>query len=112
MGDEKIDENIIKIIDSYAEKKNLSRDTRDKIIQQVERSDSSIFQNLNMEILGINETKIEFVLHDTTIEFANEFRKAIISEVPTMAIKKVEFETNESILQNELITQRLGLIPL
>lgn len=44
--------------------------------------------------------------------FANALRRIIISEVPTMAIEKVYVFNNTSIMQDEVLAHRLGLIPL
>jgi DNA-directed RNA polymerase subunit D len=45
-------------------------------------------------------------------ELANVFRRTILDEVPTFAIEEVEVISNESPLYDEIIAQRLGLIPL
>ena len=43
---------------------------------------------------------------------ANAFRRILIAEVPTMAIEKVYIYNNTSIIQDEVLSHRLGLIPL
>lgn len=43
---------------------------------------------------------------------ANSFRRILLSELPTMAIEKVHIYNNTSIIQDEVLAHRLGLIPL
>ncbi len=57
-------------------------------------------------------TKVSFILKGVDASFANLIRRNIIEEVPTMAIEDVEFKDNSSILYDEIIAHRLGLIPL
>ena len=56
--------------------------------------------------------KISFVLMNSTPSFANIIRRTVIEEVPTMAIEEVEFRKNNSILYDEIVAHRLGLLPL
>lgn len=58
------------------------------------------------------EGKLSFILKDADVAFANALRRVIVEEVPTMAIEDVEFRKNSSILYDEIIAHRLGLIPL
>ena len=56
--------------------------------------------------------KISFILKDSNPVYANTLRRIMIDEVPTMAIEDIEFVKNNSILYDEIIAHRLGLIPL
>jgi DNA-directed RNA polymerase subunit D len=56
--------------------------------------------------------KISFLVKGITPYFANTIRRAIIEEVPTIAIEDVEIRKNSSILYDEMVAHRLGLIPL
>eukprot|EP01090_Pellita_catalonica_P022813 TRINITY_DN8_c0_g1_i1.p1 TRINITY_DN8_c0_g1~~TRINITY_DN8_c0_g1_i1.p1 ORF type:complete len:339 (+),score=37.32 TRINITY_DN8_c0_g1_i1:1017-2033(+) len=43
---------------------------------------------------------------------ANAFRRIMLSEVPTIAIENVYIRNNTSIIQDEVLAHRLGLIPI
>ncbi len=46
------------------------------------------------------------------ISFANALRRIMITEIPILAIEYVDFNENNSVLYNEVIAHRLGLLPL
>ena len=56
--------------------------------------------------------KLSFILKDSNPVYVNTLRRMMVDEVPTMAIEEVEFQKNNSILYDETIAHRLGLIPL
>lgn len=58
------------------------------------------------------KTKISFLLKDSNFSYANTLRRMIVNEVPTMAIEDIEFKKNNSILYDEVLAHRLGLLVL
>jgi DNA-directed RNA polymerase subunit D len=56
--------------------------------------------------------KCSFIVKGVTKSYVNSLRRSIIDYVPTMAIEEVEFHKNSSVLYDEIIAHRLGLIPL
>lgn len=69
-------------------------------------------RNPTIEITDVKKGQISFVLSRTDPSIANALRRVMIAEVPTMAIDIVEVENNTSVLNDEFIAHRLGLIPL
>lgn len=68
----------------------------------------------NLKIVPIKkvENELEFDIIGITPAIANAFRRIMLSEVPSMAIEKVHIYNNTSIIQDEVLAHRLGLIPL
>jgi DNA-directed RNA polymerase subunit D len=67
---------------------------------------------MKIDVLNQKENKLRFVIEDTTPAFLNTMRRIATVEVPTMAIEEVAFTKNSSVLYDEIIANRLGLIPL
>lgn len=65
-----------------------------------------------VEILSVQPQEIKFILSETDASVANAVRRIMIGEVPTLAIDLVEFHENTTVLNDEYIAHRLGLIPL
>ncbi len=69
---------------------------------------------MNIEFLNQDKKtgRSTFLLKGATPAFANLIRRAMLESVPTMAIHDVEFQKNSSVLYDEIIAHRLGMIPL
>ena len=66
---------------------------------------------INCEILEITPDKAKFVLDGCDVSFANALRRVLLSEVPTLAPHLVNVYENTSVLHDEFLAQRIGLIP-
>ena len=55
---------------------------------------------------------ITFNLEGVDVSFANALRRAIIGEVPTLAVEDVNFKQNSSALYDEVLALRIGLVPI
>ncbi|KAI0764285.1 insert subdomain of RNA polymerase alpha subunit [Trametes elegans] len=68
--------------------------------------------NLKVSVKRLSQRSIEFDLVGVDASIANAFRRIMLAEVPTIAIEDVFVWNNTSIIQDEVLAQRLGLIPL
>lgn len=67
---------------------------------------------MEIKLLEKKGDKLSFTLKGIDAPFANAIRRMAMDEVPTMAIEDVEFTKNSSILYDEMVAHRLGLVPL
>lgn len=55
---------------------------------------------------------LEFQLREVDNSFANALRRVMLAEVPVLGIESVTIAQNSSVLPDEMIAHRLGLVPL
>ena len=67
---------------------------------------------MKITVLEEKENFARFVLDDADSAIVNSIRRESIVGVPTMSIEEVDFVKNSSVLYDEIIAHRLGLIPL
>ena len=61
-----------------------------------------------------NDDTLKFTLNGVNVSIANAIRRIIISEIPTVVMKpdNCTIHSNTCRLNNEIIKQRLGCIPV
>jgi DNA-directed RNA polymerase II subunit RPB3 len=92
-------------------KKERKKEKRKKERKQVQLMN---FSSNSPQIVIEESSKdhLKFTLSHCDLSLANSLRRVMIAEVPTVAIDLVEFESNSSVLTDEFLAHRLGLIPL
>ncbi len=67
-----------------------------------------------MEITLIRKEhdKIQFLVEGVDVSFANALRRTMLTRLPSMAIDEVLVLENTSVMYDEILAHRLGLIPL
>ncbi|EHY53696.1 DNA-directed RNA polymerase core subunit rpc40 [Exophiala dermatitidis] len=68
--------------------------------------------NLKVQFHQNEADEATFSLIGVDAAIANAFRRILIAEVPTLAIEKVYVQNNTSVIADEVLAHRLGLIPL
>ncbi|CEG45010.1 dna-directed rna polymerase i and iii subunit [Plasmopara halstedii] len=67
---------------------------------------------VKIKLQRLTEDSIIFDLIGIDAAIANALRRILLAEVPTMAIEHVYIWNNSSIIQDEVLAHRLGLVPL
>ncbi|KAF8070125.1 DNA-directed RNA polymerase II, subunit 3 [Lyophyllum atratum] len=65
-----------------------------------------------VRIRELKKDRVNFVLKNVDLAFANSLRRVMMADIPTVAIDMVEIEINTTVLPDEFIAHRLGMVPL
>ena len=60
----------------------------------------------------MDDDHVVFDMSGIDAPIANAFRRILIAEVPTMAIEQIFIRDNSSIIQDEVLSHRIGLVPI
>jgi DNA-directed RNA polymerase subunit D len=71
-----------------------------------------VSKQVEIEALEKDEKNVRLLVRGVNVPFINALRRIVIAEVPCMAVDEVVMLENSSILQDEIIAHRLGLVPL
>ncbi|EOA16690.1 hypothetical protein CARUB_v10004883mg [Capsella rubella] len=69
-------------------------------------------ENFKVDVISLTETDMVFDMIGIPAGIANAFRRILLAELPSMAIEKVFVVNNTSIVQDEVLAHRLGLVPI
>lgn len=72
----------------------------------------SFIENLQIHILQSTPEELVVDIIGIDAPLANALRRIMMAEVPTMAIEMVTIFQNTSIIADEVLAHRLGLIPI
>ena len=67
---------------------------------------------MKVTMLSLNEDTVKFSVDGIDAAFANALRRTMVSEVPTMAIEDIFYYDNTSVVPDEVLAHRIGLVPL
>ena len=69
-------------------------------------------EQYEVEFVERGDREARFLVRGATPAFANGIRRAIVADVPTLSIDTVRFVENSSVMFDEQLALRLGLVPL
>ena len=67
---------------------------------------------MKVRIIDLDENKIRFTLDGVDVAFANALRRTMISDVPCMAMDDLFIFDNSSVIHDEVLAHRIGLVPI
>ncbi|RLI09691.1 DNA-directed RNA polymerase subunit D [Candidatus Bathyarchaeota archaeon] len=67
---------------------------------------------MEVEVLELEGDVLRLLVRGADVSFVNALRRIMIAEVPCMAIEEVGIVENSSVLEDEVLAHRIGLIPL
>ena len=67
---------------------------------------------MSLEIINQNEQKVSVKIKGVQLQYANALRRICLNGVPVYAVDNIDILENSSVLADEAVAHRVGLIPL
>ena len=67
---------------------------------------------MSLEIINENEQKVSVKIKGVPLQYANALRRICLNGVPVYAVESIDVLENSSVLADEGVAHRIGLIPL
>jgi DNA-directed RNA polymerase I and III subunit RPAC1 len=69
-------------------------------------------ENLSIEPISVSDSEMKIHIKGVDAPLINALRRTMLDDVPTIAIDKVLMFQNTSVVNDEVLVHRLGLIPI
>ncbi len=67
---------------------------------------------MKTKVVSLNEETIRFLVEGVDVSFANSLRRTMVAEVPMMVVEDIFYFDNSSLVPDEVLAHRVGLVPL
>ena len=92
--------------------KHLSQTVGSFLIREPHTSFETTHRMLSTQVLEESDTSMRLIVRGAHSSLVNALRCSMMSEVNIMAIDRLQIHTNTTMMHDELLFHRLGLIPL
>ncbi|XP_065355743.1 DNA-directed RNA polymerases I and III subunit RPAC1 [Calliphora vicina] len=96
----------------YMDEYKLKQDPQDYGLADDPVDIETFKKKMQIIVVRYENNELEFDMIGVHPAIANAYRRLMLSEVPSMAFEKVFIYNNTSIIQDEVLAHRIGLIPV
>jgi len=97
---------------ALVKKQNVDQQTGNYFNENFEFDEKIFNECVNIEIKSLTDDMLVFDVQGIDFAFANALRRLMTSDVETIAPEKIHLFQNTSVVQDEILAHRIGLIPL
>lgn len=67
---------------------------------------------MKTKVVSLDKDTIRFLVEGVDVAFANSLRRTMVAEVPMMVVEDIFYFDNSSLVPDEVLAHRVGLVPL